>query len=87
MNQLTTEETRRIVLDASVLRARYQYEDAIRLIQKNIESFDPNLKLKGYLEMFYSSRDGGDHEFAKKVAKLIAEDDPKLPPIQDYLKE
>lgn len=87
MNQLTTEEAKKIVLNASVLRARYQYEDAIRLIQKNIDSFEPNLKLKGYLEMFYSSRDGGDHEFAKKVAKMIAKEDPKLPPIQDYLKE
>ena len=86
MKQLTIEETKKIVVNATVLRAKYQYDEAIRLIEKNIDSFDPSLKLKGYLEMFYSAEEGNDHEFATRIAKKIAKEDPTLPSIQRYLR-
>lgn len=74
-----------IIEESAALRGAYQFDQAIKLIEDNIDSIDPYIHLVAWLEAFYAAKEKGDLPLAKKYAKAVASEDPDLPSIQEYL--
>lgn len=86
MQPLTTDETRRVILEATTFNARGHHVKAIRLIQDNIARFDPDLRFNGLKEVLNAAEALRDSTLAKMIAKEIAKELPDMPSIQPYLK-
>ena len=74
-----------IIRQSAALRGQGKCDDAITLIESNIDSIDADIKLNAWLEAFYAAKEKGDSAQAKKFALLVANEDPDVPSIQTYL--
>jgi len=74
-----------IIRESAVLRGQGKFEDAITLIESNIDSIDADIKLNAWLEAFKAAKEKGDAAQTKKFALLVASEDPEIPSIQEYL--
>lgn len=74
-----------IIQQSAVLRGQGKFDEAIDLIETNINSMEPDIKLNAYLEAFKAAKEKGDTSQAKKYALLVAKEDPDVPSIQSYL--
>lgn len=74
-----------IIRQSAALRGQYKFDEAIDLIENNIATIDPDIRLNAWLEAFYAAKEKGDIELVKKYAKAVAQEDPEVPSIQDYL--
>lgn len=74
-----------IIKQSASLRGQGKFDEAIELIETNIDSIDDDIKLNAYLEAFYAAEEKGDSTQTKKYASLVANEDPDVPSIQDYL--
>jgi len=74
-----------IIERSAELRGLRKFDDAIALIESNIDKVDEDVKLNAWLEAFYAAKEKGDLAQAKKFASLVASEDPKVPSIQKYL--
>jgi len=74
-----------IIDESASLRTLGDFDEAIALIEANIDSIDVDLKLNAYLEAFYASEEKGDLAQTKKYAALAAKEYPDIPSIQKYL--
>lgn len=74
-----------IIRKSAALRGLRNFDEAINLIEANINSINPDLRLNAYLEAFKAAIEKGNELQAKKYAKLIANEDPDVPSIQAYL--
>ena len=81
----TFEESQAIILEATALRARGQYREAIEQIRKNFDRIDPDVHLNARKEIFEAAKKLGDLALAKQMAQEIAVEHPNLPSIQGYL--
>jgi len=73
------------IIESSYLRGLGKYEEAIDIIEKNINNIDSTIQTVAWLSAFYVARDMKNINLAKKYAILVAEDDNNIPSIQDYL--
>lgn len=60
----------KIIRECEVLRARKAYNEAIALVEENIDSIDPAYKSRAWLEAFQLAREKGDPEQARRYALL-----------------
>lgn len=74
-----------IIRESAALRAKGQFDEAIKLIEKNIDAIDPDIRLNAWLEAFKAAKGKGDVVQAKKYAKAVAAEEPDVPSIQEYL--
>jgi tetratricopeptide (TPR) repeat protein len=74
-----------IVRQSAALRGESKYDEAIELIESNIEEIDDDIELIAWLEAFKAADEKGDKEQAKKYANIVAKEDPNVPSIQAYL--
>lgn len=74
-----------IINESAALRGLGRFDDAIELIEENIESIDTDAKVVAYLEAFKAAKEKGDLSLTKKYALLVASEDPNVPSIQDFL--
>ena len=74
-----------IIKQSALLRGQRQFDEAIRLIDSNIDAFDPSIRLNAWLEAFYAAKEKGDEALTRKYAKEVANEEPTLPSIQGYL--
>lgn len=74
-----------IIKQSAALRGQGQLDAAIKLIEENINSFDPDILANAWLEAFYAAKEKGDAELTKKYAKEVAKEEPALPTIQGFL--
>jgi hypothetical protein len=73
------------VLESAVLRARGKYDEAILMIENNITSVDPDVEIVAWLMAFYAAADKGDRALAARYARKVANLDPNVPSIRDFL--
>jgi len=73
------------IIKSSYLRGLRKYEDAIDIIEKNIDNIDVTIQTVAWLAAFYAAKDAKNINLANKYAKLVAEDDNQIPSIQNYL--
>lgn len=79
-------EGERIALAIAALRGESRFADAVSLADSyDLGSAPPEVKTSVLLQAFYAAHEGKLREKARKFAALLAEDDPDLPSIQDYL--
>lgn len=71
--------------ESAFLRGLGKYDEAINVIEKNIDNIDITIQAIGWLAAFYAARDKGDLILAKKYAKLVSIEDPNLPSIKSYI--
>lgn len=74
-----------IIRQSAALRGQGKFDEAIVLIESNIDAIDDDIKLNAWLEAFYAAKEKGDQAQAKKYASLVAAEDPDVPSIQSYL--
>ena len=74
-----------IIQQSAALRGQGKFDEAINLIETNINSIDPDIQLNAYLEAFKAAKEKGDASQTKKYALLVAKEDPNVPSIQSYL--
>lgn len=74
-----------IIYQSAALRGQGKFDEAIALIESNIDAIDDDIKLNAWLEAFSAAKDKGDLAQAKKYASLVAAEDPMVPSIQSYL--
>ena len=85
MNQLSLDQTRSVILNATALRAQGRHDDAIALIQANIAQMQPDLVFNANKEIFSAAIAKGDEALARVTARKLAAEFPDLPSIQKYL--
>lgn len=73
------------IRQSAALRGQGKFDEAITLIESNIEEIDDDIKLNAWLEAFNAAKEKGDQAQAKKYASLVALEDPGVPSIQRYL--
>ena len=71
--------------ESAFLRGLGKFDEAINIIEKNIDNIDITIQPIGWLAAFYAARDKGDLILAKKYAKLVSIEDPNIPSIKDYI--
>lgn len=74
-----------IIKKSAAFRGQGKFDSAIRLIEENITSIDPDIQLNAWLEAFYAAKEKGDKVLAKTYAQKVAKEDPNVPSIQNYL--
>ncbi len=74
-----------IILDAAALRANGNYQAAIDYIEANIERVDSDIRVNAYLEAFRAAVALRQNEKARDYAAKIAQKEPNLPSIQDWI--
>jgi hypothetical protein len=74
-----------IILQSAALRRQGKFDEAIALIESNIDAIDDDIKLNAWLEAFHAAEGKGDQAQAKKYATFVAAEDPDVPSIQSYL--
>jgi hypothetical protein len=82
---MNNEESRKVILTATSLRAQKQYDQCIKLMLDNLPQIDPDVRMNAWMEIFGAAKEKGDSELARRAAREIARDDPGLPSVQDYL--
>ncbi len=65
-----------IVHQSVQLRAKHYFNEAIELIENNIDTIDPARRASAWWEAFNVARAKGDTELAKKYILAIDEVDP-----------
>ena len=70
---------------AAEFRGKGQFQDAIDVIDNNRSSFDDITLLPALMNGLYAAKELGDQEQAKRIAAEIAQIEPELPSIQEYL--
>lgn len=73
------------VLQSAVLRGQGRFDDAIRIIEENIDRIDPDVRVVAWLNAFKAAHEQGDKKRTKRFARNVAELDPDVPNIRDYL--
>ena len=79
---------RDIILSASVLRAKGNYNEAIKLLEANLQKImdeDPDFLLNAYIVLTYSAIDNNDKQAAIKYAKEAENIEPELPTVKKLL--
>jgi len=74
-----------IVKQSAAFRGQNKFDEAIKLIENNIDSIEPDIRINAWLEAFYAAKEKGDKELTKKYARAVANEDPEIPSIQGYL--
>lgn len=85
MKYLSAEETYEIILRADFLNSIGRHHEAIDLIEKDLEQFDPDLKINGLKEVLKAAKALSHLPKAREVAKEIAKKHPKMTMIQPFL--
>jgi len=75
----------KIVDNAAALRGEGHFEEAIRLVESSLSQLDEISRQPALLNALYAAKEGGLTDKAKELAALIAEEDPDLPSIQEFL--
>lgn len=78
-------ESRKLILEATALRAQGQYDDCIKLMLDNLSDIDPDVQLIALIEIFNAARDKPDAALTHQMAREIAKTEPHLPSIQEFL--
>ena len=74
-----------IIKQSAALRGQRKFDEAIELIESNIENIHDDIKLNAWLEAFNAAKEKGDDDLSRKYALLVATEDPNVPSIQAYL--
>lgn len=74
-----------IIHECAKLRGEYKFDQAIKLIEDNIDEIHPDIKVNAWLEAFKAAKEKGDDDLCKKYAKKVAMEDANVPSIQEYL--
>ena len=74
-----------IIKQSATFRGLKQFDKAIKLIEDNIDSINKDIRVNAWLEAFYAAKEKDDKELIKKYARLVSNEDPEVPSIQDYL--
>jgi hypothetical protein len=68
-----------IVKQSATLRVQGKFQEAIQLIELNLNQFDEITLLPALLNGYYAAQGANDHSKEKSFAKLIASEDPNVP--------
>lgn len=82
-------QIRDIILSATVLRAKGNYNEAINLIETNLQKIkdeDSDLLLNAYIELIYSAIENNDKQLAVQYAKEAEKIEPELPTVIKLLR-
>jgi len=71
--------------ESAYLRGLGKFDEAIDIIENNIENIDISIQSIAWLAAFYAAKEKNDTNIALKYAKLVAKDDPNIPTIKKYL--
>jgi len=82
---MSLDKSKEIILQAALLRGRYKFQEAIDLIESNINIIDDDIKVAALIQAFDAAKEAGFADTAKKFAKKISIEEPDLPSIQKYL--
>ena len=78
--------TKEVVYQAAALRGRGDFQDAIDLVEKNRANLDEYSRIPALIQAFQAAVEGGLVSDARRLAAEIAQEEPNLPSIQNYLK-
>ena len=81
-------EIRDLILSATVLRAKGSFNEAIQLLEQNLQKIqteNPDLLINAYIELMYSSIEKKDKTLAIKFAKEASKIEPELPIVKKIL--
>lgn len=70
---------------STILRAQGNYIEAVAEIENNLSSFDELERQPALIQAFYAAKEGSLNKKARELARIIAQEDPDLPSIQNYL--
>ncbi len=74
-----------IIQKSASLREQKEFDEAIKLIEENIDLIDPSIRMNAWLEAFKAAEESGNSALAKKYAQVAAQEYPDLPSIKKYL--
>ncbi|MCX6177926.1 MAG: hypothetical protein NT163_00880 [Chlorobiales bacterium] len=74
-----------IIQKSVSLRDQREFDDAVKLIEENIDLIDPSIRMNAWLEAFRAAEEKGDFHLAKKIALIVAQENPNEPEIENYL--
>ncbi len=74
-----------IIQKSASLREEKEFDEAIKLIEENIDLIDPSIRSNAWLEAFKAAEESGNFSLAKKYAQVAAQESPDLPSIKKYL--
>ncbi len=74
-----------IIQKSASLRGQKEFDEAMKLIEENIDLIDPSIRLNAWLEAFKAAEECGNSSLAKKYAQVAAQENPDLPSIKKYL--
>lgn len=74
-----------IIERSAALRGQFKFDEAIKLIEDNIDSIDSDIRVIAWLEAFKAAIEKSDIVLIKKYAQAVAKEDPNVPSIQEYL--
>ena len=79
---MTSQET---IWHSAALRGERQFREAIDLIKSTLSSFDKDLLMNAYREMFLAAKEAGFTEEALDYAKQLLILEPDLPSAKAYV--
>ncbi|MDH6155733.1 hypothetical protein M2124_002033 [Polynucleobacter sphagniphilus] len=74
-----------IIKQSAAYRGQKKFDEAIELIESNIENISDDIKLNAWHEAFLAAQEKGDSGLARQYALLIAGEEPSMPSIQKFL--
>ena len=74
-----------IIQKSASLRGQKEFDEAMKLIEENIDLIDPSIRMNAWLEAFEAAEESGSSSLAKKYAQVLAQENPDLPSIKKYL--
>ena len=74
-----------IIQKSASLRGQKEFDEAIKLIEENIDLIDPSIRINAWIEAFKAAEESGNPSLAKKYAQVVGQENPDLPSIKKYL--
>jgi hypothetical protein len=70
---------------SAALRGRGQFAEALAEIEDNLASFDDITIVPALLQALYAAKSAGDTTKAQEIARQLAQHDPDIPSIKEFL--
>ena len=74
-----------MIKKSASLRGQGEFDEAVNLIEENMDLIDPSIRLHAWVEAFKAADESGNFSLAKKYAQVVAQENPDLPGINKYL--
>ncbi|MBW3243510.1 hypothetical protein KUV57_12625 [Epibacterium sp. DP7N7-1] len=82
---MTTEPGEEFIWQSATLRGQNKFDEAIAVIDENMNQISPTIKFNALNEKFQAAREKGDEKLAQKMAREMSKEHPNFPSIQGYL--